>query len=245
VRTGRAGVILLHGKWGKAPYAHAPLTEALTAAGYTVSSPCLPWALKRLYDADFAAALDEIAAEVAELQGQGCSRVVLAGHSLGACAALAYAAQRGGIDGLVLLAPAHFPQRLAADGHTVESLAAARLALAGPAPEKRIPVVDVNQGHRHRLRVAPAIYLSYFDPEGPASWPANARALPPELPALWAVGRDDPAHRDGIDYAFDLSCHLSPAHPRRHHALLAADHAGTPAAATSLVLDWLESLEPL
>jgi pimeloyl-ACP methyl ester carboxylesterase len=234
-----SGVVLLHGKWGQAPYAHAPLAEALAAAGHPVSSPTLPWALKRLYDADFATALDEIAAEVTALRHRGCRQVVLAGHSLGACAALAYAGRRGGVDGLILLAPAHFPARLLADGHTGDSLAAARVALAGPAPEKRNPVVDVNQGRRQRLRVAPAIYLSYFDPDGPTAWATNAAALPPDLPTLWVIGHDDPAHRDGVDYAFDVS----PAHPRRRRAVLDADHAGTPAAATGLVQAWLDSLE--
>lgn len=239
------GVVLLHGKWGKPPFAHAPLAEALAAAGHPVASPTLPWALKRLYDASFDAALDEIAAEVAALRHQGCRRVVLAGHSLGACAALAFAARRGGVDGLILLAPAHFPARLLVEGHTADSLATARAALAGPTPEKRIPVVDVNQGMRHRLRVAPAIYLSYFDPAGPADWAANARALPADLPALWAVGHDDPAHGRRIDYAFDLSGQIGPDHPRRRHLELAADHAGTPAAAAQAVLDWLARLEPV
>lgn len=234
------GVVLLHGKWGKPPYAHAPLAEALAAAGHPVASPTLPWALKRLYDAGFDAALDEIAAEVAALGRQGCRRVVLAGYSLGACAALAFGARRGGVDGLILLAPAHFPARLAVEGHTLQSLAAARQALAGPAPDKRIPVVDVNQGARHRLRVTPAIYLSYFDPAGPADWAANTRALPSGLPSLWAVGCDDPAHGRGMDYAF----HLSPDHPLRRHAVLEANHPGTPAAAVDLVLDWLARLDP-
>ena len=164
--TARIGLVLLHGKGGKAPYAHASLAEALVAEGHRVAEPCLPWALRRLYDADFPAALEEIAARVAGLRREGCRRVILAGHSLGACAALAYAAGRGGfsgepsgeLSGLILMAPAHFPERLAADGHIGESLTIARLALAGPAPQKRIPVVDVNQGLRHRLRVAPAIY---------------------------------------------------------------------------------------
>lgn len=233
------GVVLLHGKWAKAPYAHAALAERLAAAGHPVASPRLPWALRRLYDASLAAALDEIAAALDGLCRQGCRRVVLAGHSLGACAALAFAARRQDLAGLMLLSPAHFPDRLAADGHTGPSLAAARSALAGAAPDKRIAVVDVNQGVRQRLRVAPAIYLSYFDPEGPAAWAANARALPPGLPVLWALGRDDPTPREGIEQIFALS----PPHPLRRRVVLAADHMGLPAAAADGVLDWLQSLD--
>lgn len=235
----RTGVLLLHGKWGKPPFAHASLAEALAAAGHPVLSPTLPWALRRLYDADFPAALEEIDAAVAQLRHRGCPGVVLCGHSLGACAALAYGARKDGIAGLILLAPAHFPERLLADGHTGEALADARQALANGGAGRRIPVVDVNQGVRHRLRVAPANYLSYFDPAGPCQWSANARALPARLPTLWAIGDEDPARREGIDYAFDHS----PPHPLRQHVVLKADHQGTPAAAADLVLNWLDALE--
>jgi pimeloyl-ACP methyl ester carboxylesterase len=231
------GIVLLHGKWGQPPYAHAPLAAALTAAGHPVASPALPWALKRLYDTGFDAALEEIGAAVAALRRQGCRRVVLAGHSLGACAALAYAARRGGVEGLILLAPAHFPERLLADGHTADALAAARAALAGPAPAQRIPVVDVSQGARHRLRVAPAIYLSYFDPAGPAAWPANARLLPAQLPVLWAVGRGDPAFALPMDYPFPEG------RARLTRLTLQADHPGTPAAAIPGVRAWLARLD--
>src|SRR5574338_129930 len=214
-----------------------PTRGSLTSPSYLVRNRALGPPLEN--NPEIPAALEKVESETGILRDQGCRKVVLAGHSLGACAALAYAARRGGIDGLILLAPAHFPERLAAEGHTGDSLAAARAALGGPEPGKRIPVVDVNQGVRHRLRIAPAIYLSYFDPAGPASWPANARALSPELPVLWVAGKDDPAYPDAFDYAFDLS----PAHPRRYRALLATDHAGTPGAATGLVLDWLPTLE--
>ncbi|MBL8446637.1 MAG: alpha/beta fold hydrolase [Zoogloeaceae bacterium] len=234
----RCGIVILHGKWGKPPFAHAPLGAALAEAGHQVASPTLPWALRRLYDRDFTTALDEIEGEMAHLRQQGCDRVVLAGHSLGACAALAYAAQRGNLDGLALLAPAHFPARLAVEGFTTASLATAREALVGATPERRIPVVDVNQGQRHRLRVAPAYYLSYFDPAGPTDWAANARRLPATLPVLWAVGRDDPAFGRQMDYAF----HLTPAHGRRVHVELEADHGGTPEAAAPWLIRWLADL---
>ena len=232
------GVVLLHGKWGKPPFSHAPLGAALAQAGHRVASPTLPWALGRLYDVEFASALDEIGREGECLRQQGYERIVLAGHSLGACAALAFAAQRGTLDSLALLAPAHFPARLAAEGITSDSLATARDALQGASPERRIPVVDVNQGQRHRLRVAPACYLSYFDPAGPTDWAANARALPPSLPVHWAIGRDDPAFGRQMDYAF----HLTPAHGRRVHVELDADHGGTPDAAAPGLIRWLADL---
>lgn len=233
------GVLLLHGKWDQAPYLHAPLATALTAAGYQVASPELPWSLRRLYDSPLPAALAEIAAGASALRQAGCQRVVLAGHSLGACAALAALARGQGAEGLVVMAPGHFPERLAAEGHTGPSLAAARQA-AQSGQTRRLAVVDINQGECRRLKVPPVSYLSYFDPAGPACWPANARALPRELPQLWLVGTRDPAHALGMDYAFELT----PAHPHRRYLEIPGGHGETPGLAANPILEWLSHLPP-
>lgn len=232
------GVVLLHGKWDAPPFAVAALAEPLAGAGCAVRLPTLPWALRRLYDATFDAALDQIADEAATLRHAGCARVVLCGHSLGACAALAAAAQRGGIDGLILLAPGHFPERLAAAGHTAESLHAARAAVAAGRGAQRLPLVDVHQGRVRRLRLRPDHYLGYFSPDGPAVWPANAARLAAPLPMLWLIPHGDTAHAPGIDYAVEQA----PRHPASDCRRIAATHHDTPAHAVGPVLDWLRHL---
>ncbi|MDY0012020.1 MAG: alpha/beta fold hydrolase [Rhodocyclaceae bacterium] len=238
MRADSVGVVLLHGKWSQPPHPHAPLAQALAAAGHRVMNPELPWSLKRLYDAPFEAALAEIGAAVAHLRQAGYPRVALAGHSLGACAALA-AARCVAVDGVVVMAPAHFPERLAAEGHTTASLAAARQATA-TGDTRRLAVVDVNQGAPRRLKVRPDIYLSYFDPAGPACWPANARRLPARLPHLWLVGAEDPARALGMDYAFGHT----PAGPQRRYLEIPGGHPDTPGLAAPLILDWLSHLPP-
>ncbi|MCZ4305112.1 alpha/beta fold hydrolase [Zoogloeaceae bacterium G21618-S1] len=231
------GVVLLHGKWDQAPFAIAALTDALTAAGHPWRLPTLPWALRRLYDASFDTALDQIAAEATALRDAGCSRIILCGHSLGACAALATAARRGGIDGLILLAPGHFPERLAADGHTAASLATAKHALANGHGQTRIPLIDVHQGQPRQLRIRPDHYLSTFAPDGAAVWPDNCRRLRPPLPMLWLVERVDGTAPPGIDYAF----RQAPAHAASRWQRIDATHHALPAQSVGTVLDWLHS----
>ena len=104
----RVGVVLLHGKTGK-PEKLWGLASALEAQGFLVFTPAMPWSHNRYLDASYETALDEIAAAINQLKQQGATKIVVAGHSMGANAALAYAANRGGVAGVIMLAPGHFP----------------------------------------------------------------------------------------------------------------------------------------
>lgn len=227
------GIVLAHGKWDKPPFAIGGLAAALRAAGHAVLAPELPWSLDRLYDAPFEQALAELAAAVAELRRQGCRQVLLAGHSLGANAALACAGRQR-VDGLIVLAPGHFPERMHAAGLTAAALDHARAAVAA-GESGRVALVDVFQGAARRLRLHPAHYLGYFSPDGAAVLPDNCRRLSGALPLLWVIGRDDPHFALGAGYAYALA----PAHPASRYLEIDADHTGTPDAATSAVLTWL------
>lgn len=233
----RTGVVLLHGKWDSPPFAVAPLKDALTAAGYPVRMPILPWALRRLYDAPLDTAFADIDIAIDALRHDGCEHIMLGGHSLGAAAALACAARRSDIDALLILAPGHFPERLAAAGQTSTALETAR---AAPDPDTRIPLVDVHQGQSRRLRITPRNYLSYFDPAGALVWPSNTARLTRPCPMLWRVGRHDAAAALGIDYAFSRA----PRHARSAYELIDADHLSTPSAGMPRVIEWLDSLYP-
>jgi pimeloyl-ACP methyl ester carboxylesterase len=230
------GVVLLHGKWDRPPHAIEALAQALRAAGHRCHTPDMPWSLARRYDTPLEAVFDTLAGELAALRASGCQRVVLGGHSLGAAAALGHAARHPGLDGLMLLSPGHFPERLAEAGHTGAALAQARAAGEAPA---RIPLVDVHQGRARRLRIAPRHYLDYFEPEGRLNWPRNAAALPPGLPVLWLVGTQDAAAGLGIDYALSRAPH----HPAHAYLVIDAGHVSTPARGAGQVLAWLHALD--
>ena len=108
------GVVLLHGKGGLPTGYIRELASALQGKGYLVSTPTMPWAKNRIYDASFEQAMVEIDREVDALRQKGAKLIVVAGQSLGANAALGYAASRNRVGGIIALAPAHNPELPAA-----------------------------------------------------------------------------------------------------------------------------------
>ena len=103
------GVVLVHGKGGGTGPLQ-PLAAALKKQGALVSIPLMSWRSSyRTYDAT----LDELGVEVARLRQRGARKIVLAGHSMGANLSLGYSAARGGIAGVVALAPGHRPEYIA------------------------------------------------------------------------------------------------------------------------------------
>jgi esterase/lipase len=103
------GVVLMHGKWG-APQSMTALARDLGSCGYLVSNPEMPWSGMRLYDVEYPAALKEIEQQVNDLRAKGAKRIVVAGQSMGANAAVAYASSGFALDALVILSPGHFPE---------------------------------------------------------------------------------------------------------------------------------------
>ncbi|GAB6125135.1 alpha/beta fold hydrolase [Humidesulfovibrio idahonensis] len=232
------GIVLLHGKFG-APDKHIDvLASALRSAGYLVSTPEMPWSKRRNYDAGFLAGLAEVDLAVRGLRAKGASQVLVGGHSLGGNAALAYAARYPGLAGVVCLAAAHTPDIGRALEISRESVAQARALVAAGKGASQARFTDLNMGKPHDMVVSAEVYLSYYDPQGPAAMPVSAGMIQPPLPILWIAGALDPLSRPGPGYAFDRA----PAHPQSRYATVDADHLGTPTAAAPLVLEWLKAL---
>ena len=91
------GVVLLHGKGGVPGAMLEGFGEALKKAGAAIEEPEMPWSHKRIYDATYEQAMAEIDLAVQKLKWRGATRIVIAGHSLGANAAIGYAARRDGL----------------------------------------------------------------------------------------------------------------------------------------------------
>ncbi len=87
------------------------------------------------------------------------------------------------------------------------------------------------------VTATPLVYLSMFDPEGPAVIPRNAAAMG-EVPFLWVVGVADPIFFHGRDYAFDLAAK----HPKSKYLVIPGLHLTTPFQARGAIIDWLKSL---
>ena len=105
----KVGVVLIHGKWGK-PSQFNSLATSMRNKGYRALTPLMPWSKVRGYDVDYSAALEIITGNIDELRKSGSTVIVLAGHSKGANAAIAYAAYGPEkIDAVIAIAPGHIP----------------------------------------------------------------------------------------------------------------------------------------
>jgi len=98
------GVVVLHGE-GDDPYGRTlRLTRTLIRDGFLTDSPEMPWSARRAYDTGVSGAMKEIDASAVRLKSRGAKKIFVAGHGLGAAAAVGYATLRR-VDGLIVLAP--------------------------------------------------------------------------------------------------------------------------------------------
>jgi pimeloyl-ACP methyl ester carboxylesterase len=230
------GVIYLHGKGAWAGALDGGILSSLADEGALVAKPEMPWSFNRIYGATYDQAMAEIDATVAGLKAQGARKIIVIGHSLGANAAIGYAARHPDLAAVVAIAPGHLPE---ADlkSHTESAIAEARQLIAagqGDVPH-RFP--DMAQGIPLSATATPNVYVSMFDPDGPAVIPKNAAAMAP-IPLLWVVGLLDPIDRRGPEYAFAAGAK----NPKSKYIEVLAGHLTTPLVARSQVVDWINSL---
>ncbi|MBO0752219.1 MAG: alpha/beta hydrolase [Bradyrhizobiaceae bacterium] len=230
------GVVFIHGKSTWAGAFDGGIPGSLEADGAVTAEPEMPWSIGRMYGATYEEAMQEIDAAVAGLKKKGATRIVIIGHSLGANAAIGYAARKRGIAAVVALSPGHLPETAEMRDRTADAIVTARaLAAAGENSRRLWP--DRIQGVPTFAMASPAVYLSMFDPDGPAVIPKNAAALK-NVPLMWVVGRFDPIFSRGRDYAFSRV----PKNPKNRYLEVLAGHLAAPMVARSEVVDWLESV---
>ncbi len=234
----RVGVVLMHGKWGNPNNAITVLSDKLESAGILVLRPEMPWSRKREYDVDYSQALDEIATAIAQLKAKGATRVVVAGHSMGANAALGYAARHDDMAGIVAIAPGHSPELFATK--LGGSIAKAKTMVAEGKADETAQFDDLNQGKTKPITCKAGVYASYFDPQGPAVMPVNAAAFKRPTPLLWVVGVGDPLYPRGEDYAFNKA----PFHPDNRYLVVEGSHMDTPTIAADQIIEWIKGITP-
>jgi pimeloyl-ACP methyl ester carboxylesterase len=213
------------------------LASSLQSEGHLVSTPTMPWAQNRIYDASFDEAMQEIDREIDSLRQKGAKLVVVAGHSLGANAALGYAASRNGAGGVIALAPAHSPELPAFIKRVAQDVRRAKDLVATGKGKEKHRFADVNQGRSLEVAATAEVYLSWFDPEGAAVMPRSAASFKVPTPLLLVVGSHDRGAM-GKDYIFDKA----PPHPKSRFVTVAAGHFAVPSAAIEEVVTWLGSL---
>ena len=232
------GVVFLHGKAVWAGAFDGGIPAALEAEGALVAEPEMPWSFTRLYGATYDEAMREIDAAVAQLKAHGATRIVVIGHSLGANAAIGYAARRSAVAAVVALAPGHLPETAEMRERTKNAVVEARgMLAAGTGLTSRHAWPDMIQGIPTFAFATPAVYVSMFDPNGPAVIPKNAAAMRP-IPLLWVAGTSDPIFARGPDYAYARGAR----NPKSRYLEVSASHLTTPWVAQTQVVEWLKSL---
>jgi pimeloyl-ACP methyl ester carboxylesterase len=231
---GRIGVVLMHGKQS-APGEHAPLAGAIEAAGHPVERPEMCWSARRIYDRPYLECLRDISSSIDRLKTRGASEFVIAGHSLGANAALAYGATAPGLKGIVALAPGHRPEVLARRAPVIESLKRAGQLVAEGRGNAASSFSDFNGDFLITVTATPVAYLSFMDPDSPAAMPPNAARL--TAPLLYLIGNADPIQR-GEEEIFAKA----PRHALNRYLTVRAGHFDTSAASSDAVISWLGAL---
>jgi pimeloyl-ACP methyl ester carboxylesterase len=238
------GIVYLHGKAGWPGAFNGGILSSLQDEGALVATPEMPWSFHRRYAATYDEAMTEIDAAVAGLKAKGARRIVVIGHSLGANAAIGYAARRANLAdlaGVVALSPAHLPEIGNMHGFVADAVARAKKLIADGKGDVPQTFPDMAQGIPLIAHATPTVYVSMFDPDGPAVIPKNAAAIgaePHPPPLLWVVGKLDPIDRRGPDYAFDAAAK----NPKSKYIEVFAGHLTTPLVARKQVVAWINSL---
>jgi pimeloyl-ACP methyl ester carboxylesterase len=231
----RVGVVVLHGKWGNPYDSSLAFTRAMQRAGFLVDSPEMPWSARRSYDTGVEGAMKEIDAAVARLRSRGAQKTFVAGHSLGAAGAVRYASQRR-VDGIIALAPGHYPEGSFFVRITAESMKKAKAMR----PDESGWFDDPNNGGRMKpMHMDAGVYVDYFDPAGPMNFRNNAAALRPGTAVLWVVGA---AEEPGLKRAAQVTFEALPASLQAKFVEVPGGHFDTPSNSASLCVAWIREV---
>jgi pimeloyl-ACP methyl ester carboxylesterase len=181
----KIGVVVLHGKGGSPTRYVSSLASTLEEKGYLVANLEMPWSGQRGYDADVSAAELQVESALGTLRGKGATKLFVVGHSQGALFALHFG-NKHAVDGVVAIAPggdvgnAIYRDRLGA------SVGLARSLVAEGKGNEKTKFYDY-EGSRGVTPVTttPAIYLSWFDPEGAMNQTAAMNNMNPRVPVLY------------------------------------------------------------
>ena len=205
----------------------------------------MPWSFHRRYAATYDQAMAEIDAAVAGLKAKGARRIVdhrpLARRQCRDRLCARHRRRSADLAGVVALAPGHLPEVGRLRSFVADAVARAKSLIAAGKGNVPQTFPDMAQGIPLIATATPIVYLSMFDPDGPAVIPKNAAAIgaaPHPVPLLWVVGKLDPIDRRGPEYAFDAAAK----NPKSKYIEVFAGHLTTPLLARKQVVEWINSL---
>jgi pimeloyl-ACP methyl ester carboxylesterase len=232
----KIGIVIMHGKGGSPSKHVSDLANFLESKEYLVANLEMPWSGKRDYDVNVSAAEEEVEDALSALRSKGAQKVFVAGHSQGGVFTLHFAGKHI-VDGIICIAPGGnvgnkvFREKL---GDSVTR--ANQLVTEGKGGEK--VKLDDYEGKKGTYPVVttPAVYLTWFDPDGAMNSDRAARVVNPHVPILWIVAeRDYPGlRRTNIPMfeTFSKNPHTRLYQPD-------ADHIGAPTASRDEIVRWI------
>lgn len=236
----KVGVLLMHGKGGTS-LSESPigkLANALEEKGFLVLAPDMPWSRERGYDKTFQESMTEIDEKVEELRKAGAAKVVVGGHSMGANAAIGYGARYDGLSGILAIAPGHTPEVSGYQKKIGNDWKRAKAMVESGKGNQEEKFNDLNQGKKSKKKMRAEVYLSWFDPKGPAVMPVNAANLKSGNALMWVIGKKDRMFAKGKGYAF----RKAPSNAKNAYVVVMGGHKVTPKKGESGIIDWLDSL---
>lgn len=233
VKLHETAMIMFHAKWSAPP---APLASNFTNEKFYVILPTMPWAGVRGYDGTYEEALAEVNALIKKLRNDGFKRIIVAGHSFGGNATIAYAGQYNDVDALMVFAPGHTPD---IDRNSQSRLISiAKELIAAGKGDEVISFSDYQVNGRRQMTAKPVHFVSFFDGEGFASMARSASKIQRAIPVLVVMGNGDFQTTKGSSYFFDRL----PKHPHSRYLVSKEDHLKTPFASFELALEWLKAV---
>jgi esterase/lipase len=229
--------VLLHGKGGK-PGSLAGLANKLQSEGMKVVIPTMAWSghggEPDEYGLTYENALQDIEGSIQNFKSRGLSKIVLAGHSLGANAAIAFGTNPN-LYAIIALAPGHFPERM--HGPDIQNkLDEARMKIAAGQGKSQTIFPDLNSGSHFQVRGNYLAWYSYFNPNGLANMSKTVTHI--KAPLLLINGKDDPAGAQSKSSIFDRA----PANGKNRYIEIDAGHFDVPEKAANFIITWLSSL---
>lgn len=157
------GIIFLHGKKGNPKANHnVKFIDKITAKGYTLIAPIMPWSEKRGYEGTRKQGYEIIDEAIKTLHTE---KIVIIGHSMGAIAALQYAAQNNKkVIGIVAIAPAHDPniaQKLRSITQNSANTACAQVDIGNSKDKNNF--AEMNMGKEYSIYASNEYYCSYYN----------------------------------------------------------------------------------
>lgn len=236
----KVAVLLMHGKGGtslpKSPI--GKLSSFLKGKGFLVSAPNMAWSRDRRFDNTYEESMTEIDGEVKKLIKKGVSKIVIGGHSIGANAALGYGARYDGLAGILAIAPGHVPEVSEFQNLIDNDWKRAKKMVESGNGDQKEKFNDVNQGRKSKKKMRAEVYLSWFDPNGPAVMPVNTANLKPGVALLWILGEKDRMYSKGEAYAFSKA----PSNTKNTYIVVKGGHKVTPQKGKKEILNWLNNL---